>query len=343
MKEEVLIPKKARVVGGLGEGTRKIYISKDVYQKIFAFSKDKNVCQAGGVLLGNIVKEDGIVYVMIMDFIEALHCESTSNSITFTKETWNYIDEEKEKNPQYEIVGWMHTNPDTGCGATEYDAFLHSHMFEKENMVEYIVDPVQIVEAFYFLEDGSMKRSDGFYLFMATKSRKAKRHKNKHSEKEPELIELEIIDDEAKPEEVAENNEKEDVIEEKEAENKDVERKDVPEKEIMIPSYINGEESHNAGEISGNMDISKVNIPERTSLKMKVLVSILTVIVIGLIAAVAVMAMRITQLEKDINKLYENDEVIARYINGEEETTAEEPTEEATEKSEDKDETKAEE
>lgn len=278
MKEEVLIPKRARIVGGTGGGIRRIYILKDAYQKIFTFSKDKNVCQAGGVLLGNIVYEEETVYVIIRDFIEALYCESTSNAITFTKETWAYIDAEKEKYPQFEIVGWMHTNPDTGCGATEYDLFLHSHMFEKDNMVEYIVDPVQIVEAFYFLKDEKLQKSDGFYLFIENNNKKSAKQQQVETE------ELEVF---------------------------------------------------NPGVISSQVDLSEVQIPERVSLRMKVLVSILTVLVLALAIAVGMMTVRISQLERDIDKLYENDKVIAYYINGVDETTkninAEEETTSVTE------------
>lgn len=277
MKEEIKIPTKARIIGGSGDGDKRVYISKDTYQKIFAFSKDKNVCQAGGVLLGNIVNEIGIKYIIIKKFIEAKFSEGTSNSITFTKETWNYIDEEKEKTPEYQIVGWMHTNPDTGCAATDYDVFFHQHMPDAENMVDYVVDPVQIDEAFYFLDGDRLVKSDGFYMFI--ESSKNKKKKNEHQDVE-------------KSEEHIKEEHKEETIE-----------------------NIGQVEAYEFHQTDNKMDLPEEKAVHQSSLGLKILVPILTVIVIALSIALSVMFVRVYQLEKDVNKLYQNDEALANYIN----------------------------
>lgn len=324
----MLIPGKARLVGGSGEGKRKIFISKDVYREIFSFSKDKTVCEAGGILLGETVVNEEISCTIITAFIEAKHSEGTSNSITFTKDTWNYIDKEREQYPEYELVGWMHTNPDTGCKATEYDAFFHSHIFEDENGVAYIVDPVQIVEAFYFLEEGKMVKSDGFYIFSDNVFKKQKKENEKQKEKETEKQAF-IIDD-------TEQAESSDDPEGK----GETTRLDSDSEEDIRNAFETAESKVEADttdieadeyRISDNVELADINIHEHTSLRVKVIVSILGVAVAVLAIAVGVMAIRITQLEKDIDSLYQNDEVIAKYINGEETTVAESITEAATE------------
>lgn len=322
----MLIPGKARLVGGSGEGKRKIFISKDVYREIFSFSKDKTICEAGGVLLGETVVNEEISCTIITAFIEAKHSEGTSNSITFTKDTWNYIDKEREQYPEYELVGWMHTNPDTGCKATEYDAFFHSHIFEGENGVAYIVDPVQIVEAFYFLEEGKMVKSDGFYIFSNNVFKKQKKENEK--EKEPEKQSF-IIDD----------TEQVESSEDPEGKGKTA-RLDSNSEEYIRNAFETAESKVKADttdieadeyRISDNVELADINIHEHTSLRVKVIVSILGVMVAALVIAVGIMAMRIVKLEKDIDSLYQNDEVIAKYINGEETTVAESITEAATE------------
>lgn len=196
MKKKSLIPEKTRIVGGSGQGNRKIYISRDVYKDIFAFSKDKNVYQSGGILLGNFIEENGVKYIIIRAFVEGMHSEGTSTSLTFTKDTWNYIDVEKEKYPEYEVVGWMHTNPDTGRRASEYDLFFHTHMFDDKNLVVYIVDPVQIAEAFYYLEGEQLVRSDGFYVFTeAVMPKLLPKRKSKGAAEELEELEIVEVDD----------------------------------------------------------------------------------------------------------------------------------------------------
>jgi hypothetical protein len=172
LSKENRLPAKTRVVGGTGQGLQRVYISKEVYKDIFNFSKDKNVVQAGGILLGNKLRKGETHYYIIRAFIEAKHCEATSNSIKFTKDTIKYIEQVKKNYPSYKIIGWMHTNPDTGCNATEYDEYFQTRTFEGKNIIEYIVDPVQIVEAFYYMENGKMKKIDGFFIFTDDESKK---------------------------------------------------------------------------------------------------------------------------------------------------------------------------
>lgn len=317
MKDEVLIPKKARLVGGSGEGKKKIFISKDVYREIFSFSKDKNVCEAGGILLGEVIIDGEISYTIIQAFIEAQHSEGTSNSITFTKDTWNYIEKEREKYPDYDVVGWMHTNPDTGCKATEYDVFFHSHVFEDENVVAYIVDPVQIVEAFYFLVDGEMVPCNGFYIFSDNAFNKQK----KESESEKDAFIVDDTEENIK----SDNGEDAETSESKEKETLKGEEEQIRNLFEKVESDVEADKSDVEAEhrISDNVDFAEIRIHEDTSVKFKVWVSILGVLVAAMAIAMGIMAMRIVQLEKDINSLYRNDEVIAKYINGEETASSE--------------------
>lgn len=402
MSEKVMIPEKARIVGGSGEGTRKIYISREIYKDIFSFSKDKNVYQSGGVLLGNTVVKDGCRYVIIRAFIEAKHSDGTSNSITFTRDTWNYIDQEREKYPEYDLVGWMHTNPDTGCFASEYDVFFHTHMFEGKDVIAYIVDPVQIVEAFYCLEGQSLVKCDGFYIYTeavmpkSIRPKKAPKAKKKQEQfiDEDEFIKLvedvengvEARDDVVAKEEAAEESTVGDnldkTVQEKAIEEAALEevKEELHEEKTVdtVKEAVEKTGSDNSDEISVEVTDSKASVvandeaelrqmfeeaekkveadksdleaftgklsdlPEkmdetpivRTSSKDKAVVAILIVLVIALAATLAVAVVRISQLEKDISKLYQNDEVIARYINTGEVGTTAAVVESATESSE---------
>lgn len=344
VSDKVLIPEKARIVGGSGEGTVKIYISREIYKEIFSFSKDKNIYQSGGVLLGNTVVQDDCRYVIVKAFIEAKYSEGTSNSITFTKDTWNYIDMEREKYPEYDLVGWMHTNPDTGCLASEYDVFFQTHMFENKGIITYIVDPVQIVEAFYYLEGESLLKCDGFYVYAeATMPKNISQKKfPKEKKKEKKFIEedefIKLVEDEPAAEMLANVSgeiQASDTNEEKTCLNSTEEKTDIEGvngEEEMRQVFEKAEQKVEADKsdleaFTGRPDNFTDKHDEtpmvRSSSKDKAIVAILIVLVIALAATLAVAIVRICQLEKDIKKLYQNDEVIARYINtGKAETTA---------------------
>lgn len=143
-----------------------IYISQKVYKEIHKFAQDKTKNESGGVLIGNVLEEFGKTHIIIRAFVEAKHSEGTPTTLTFTHESWNYINSEKDKKyPDYKILGWIHTHPNFGIFLSEYDKFIQENFFNDENNVAYVVDPIQNEEGFYFWVNGKTERCKEFYVY----------------------------------------------------------------------------------------------------------------------------------------------------------------------------------
>lgn len=161
------IPQKVKAVGNPDvEPNTKIYISKNVHRKVYSFARTESNNQIGGIMMGNVVAKGDVHHIILRDFVVAKYTSSNKDTLTFTKDTWAYLDEEKKKYPGMQMVGWMHTNPDRGIEISDYDEFLQTHIFKNAYAVLYIVDPIQVIETYYYLEKNEIKKAAGFYLYV---------------------------------------------------------------------------------------------------------------------------------------------------------------------------------
>lgn len=157
---------------GMGEhvdADKNIYILQSVYKEIHKFTQNKTTNESGGMLVGTVVEEFSKTNIIISGFIEAKHCEATPTTLKFTHETWEYVHQQLEKKYSgKKIVGWIHTHPDFGIFLSEYDKFIHKNFFNQDDQVAYVVDPIQMIEGFYFWVNGSIERCKGFYIYDET-------------------------------------------------------------------------------------------------------------------------------------------------------------------------------
>src|SRR4051794_4479221 len=81
-----------------------VVCQKVIYPHIFGNS-DREV---GGVLVGAVGKEGGIVIVLAA--IKAIAAEERRATLTFTQESWAYVHRVMEEHyPGDKIVGWYHS------------------------------------------------------------------------------------------------------------------------------------------------------------------------------------------------------------------------------------------
>ena len=165
-EKKSLLPQNILAVGERVDEDKNIYISQPVYRQIHRFTKNKTVCESGGVLVGTVRNEFGKDHILIEGFVEAKYSEATNTTLTFTHETWSYIHQEMDKRYSgKKIVGWIHTHPDFGIFLSDYDKFIQENFFGEPHQVAYVIDPIQGEEGFYFWVNGKLEKCKGFYLF----------------------------------------------------------------------------------------------------------------------------------------------------------------------------------
>lgn len=98
--------------------------------------------ECGGVMVGQKLEGEKGPVVLVEAVIPALYAEGHHGSVTFTHETWEQINQEKDQNYEdLRIVGWYHTHPGFGIFLSDYDEFIQKNFFDLPWQVAFVLDP----------------------------------------------------------------------------------------------------------------------------------------------------------------------------------------------------------
>ncbi len=165
-----IIPSKARVrVAGeqlpLGHPTWAavdILIDEPALRATQAHALSSMDREVAGVLVGPRPEKqpDGRYLVHIIDMIVARHTVMQGASVTYTPESWRYLNDTlMERYPDDTVVmaGWYHTHPGFGIFLSGMDLFIHQNFFTQIWHVALVLDP--------------RARTSGFFCWDRPKSR----------------------------------------------------------------------------------------------------------------------------------------------------------------------------
>ncbi len=102
--------------------------------------------EVAGVLVGPPPEKqpDGRYVVHISDAIIAKHTRMHGASVTYTPESWRYVNDklaELYPNEEAVIVGWYHTHPGFGIFLSGMDRFIHQNFFTQIWHIALVLDP----------------------------------------------------------------------------------------------------------------------------------------------------------------------------------------------------------
>lgn len=120
------------------------------------FSLNAEIC---GVLVGDVVRDGHGPFVYIEASIRGEFASSQLAGVTFTAETWTYMQGILDKQyPGKRIVGWYHSHPDFGIFLSEMDLFIHRHFFNLAWQVALVYDPIRSEEGMFIWRSGTPTR-----------------------------------------------------------------------------------------------------------------------------------------------------------------------------------------
>jgi proteasome lid subunit RPN8/RPN11 len=121
----------------------RVCFTRKTYDDIIDHSFLDDKIELGGVLIGELRKDEYGAYLFVIGIIRGKYSASTTSQFTFTHETWNYINSIKDKEfPEKKIVGWYHTHPKFGIFLSEMDLFIHENYFSQPYLIAFVTDPV---------------------------------------------------------------------------------------------------------------------------------------------------------------------------------------------------------
>ena len=158
------MPKNIRQIGKTSN-SKKVYVE----DYVMTFTKhlpgeDYSSCRVA-VLVGQYVKLEQEKCLLISGAVEVEGMD-LSSSIVFTNDHWTAIYENIKKYfTEAEIVGWFLGGP--GYLLEDKDRILKTHIdnFAGQDKVLLTYDNMEKEEAFYFYENGTLSRQEGFYIY----------------------------------------------------------------------------------------------------------------------------------------------------------------------------------
>ncbi len=172
--EEVpdIIPSKARVrVAGerlpIGHPTWAavdILIDEPALRATQAHALSSLQREVAGVLVGRRPEKqpDGRYLVHIFDTIVARHTVMQGASVTYTPESWRYLNDtlaERYPDETAVMVGWYHTHPGFGIFLSGMDLFIHQNFFTQIWHVAMVLDPRARTSGFFCWDRGKSRVS----------------------------------------------------------------------------------------------------------------------------------------------------------------------------------------
>ncbi|MCE1248490.1 MAG: Mov34/MPN/PAD-1 family protein [Firmicutes bacterium] len=143
----------------------RVYIEKKVYKDIIDHSFENDKIELGGVLIGDVKKDEHGAYLHITANIRGKYANSTISQITFTQDTWTHINNIKDKDyPNEKVVGWYHTHPGFGVFLSEMDMFIHENFFGNPYQVAFVVDPKDESEGLFIKRDDKIIMLERFWV-----------------------------------------------------------------------------------------------------------------------------------------------------------------------------------
>jgi len=150
-----------------GEGDLKVFIEIGTLGEIDNYLSSDTENELGGVLVGDVCNDtDGRNFILINGQIIAKHTNSSLSRLTFTHDTWEYINSVLEKDfPGKKILGWFHSHPGHTVFLSTFDVFIQENFFNLEYMVAYVFDPTIKDRGFFFWKDKKIVKASGFYIY----------------------------------------------------------------------------------------------------------------------------------------------------------------------------------
>lgn len=186
----ISLPTNFITIGNIESDDVRIYIKQNVYLELEKYSSADVEHERGTILIGDFCENMGKTSVIICDFIEAKYTDASASTLTFTHETWNYVNKVfEEKYSGKKIIGWQHTHPGYGIFLSNYDIFIHENFFNLPFQIAYVIDPKQNYRGFFQWKNNKIEKLKGFCIYdeVGKKIKIEEKKKQKEEQKKNKL------------------------------------------------------------------------------------------------------------------------------------------------------------
>jgi proteasome lid subunit RPN8/RPN11 len=143
----------------------RIFLTEAAFDRAVARGDNDTTREVGGVLVGELLRDDAGPYLRIDDTIDALHAEEKGAELTFTHATWDHIHKEMDtRHKDKRVVGWYHTHPGFGIFLSDRDQFIHRSFFNLPFQVALVYDPKSREHGVLAWHDNELWRARRYWI-----------------------------------------------------------------------------------------------------------------------------------------------------------------------------------
>jgi len=143
----------------------RVFLAEDAFDRAVERGTADTTREIGGVLVGELLKDDAGPYLKIETTVDALHADEKGAELTFTHATWEHINKEMDtKHKGKKVVGWYHTHPGFGVFLSDRDQFIHKSFFNLPFQVAFVYDPKSREHGMFTWRDNEVHRSRRYFV-----------------------------------------------------------------------------------------------------------------------------------------------------------------------------------
>jgi proteasome lid subunit RPN8/RPN11 len=143
----------------------RVFLSEEAFDRAVERGTKDTSREIGGVLVGNVYKDDQGPYLKIDTTIDALHADEKGAELTFTHDTWDHINKEMDgKYKDKKVVGWYHTHPGFSVFLSDRDQFIQKSFFNLPFQVAFVYDPKSKEHGMFTWHDNEIRRTRRYWV-----------------------------------------------------------------------------------------------------------------------------------------------------------------------------------
>lgn len=179
-QEYIKIPKNIRQIG-TNQSHKKVYI-EDYVMTCLKKKPEKEESIRYGVLLGEVKKGKGNIYIFIKGMVEVR--DIIENSLIFNDDIWSGIYKDiKQYFENMNIVGWFVSVPYRVSDDMNGIKKIHLDNFAGNDKVCFLSYRTEKEDGFYAYEQGNLEKQQGYYIYYEKNEKMKKYVKNSNSNK----------------------------------------------------------------------------------------------------------------------------------------------------------------
>src|SRR4051812_25228774 len=165
----------------------RVFLSEEAFDRAVERGGADTTREIGGVLVGEVKKDDAGPYLMIETTVDALHADEKGAELTFTHDTWDHINKEMDtKHKGKKVVGWYHTHPGFSVFLSDRDQFIQKSFFNLPFQVAFVYDPKSKEHGMFTWRDNEIQRARRYWVGSKEQVWDANRSKGEPTKKDVE-------------------------------------------------------------------------------------------------------------------------------------------------------------